>query len=210
MSYSVTFGRVIWGTPELLPILWDTALFTVFALHHSLFARTGLRAAVSRRVSPALERSVYVWAASLLLIAVCLLWCPVAGVAWHFEWPIDLILRLGQVVGISLTIRAAAVIDVWDLAGVRQRRAGASRDVAGEFKTSGPYGLVRHPIYLGWFLIVFSVPTMTMTRLVMAVVSSVYVLIAIPFEERSLRASSGGTYERYMQQVRWRVLPGIY
>ena len=79
-----------------------------------------------------------------------------------------------------------------------------------DFKTTGPYGLVRHPIYLGWFLIVFAVGTMTMTRLVFAVVSCVYLLIAIPLEERSLRAASGGAYDRYMQQVRRKLIPGVF
>jgi protein-S-isoprenylcysteine O-methyltransferase Ste14 len=79
-----------------------------------------------------------------------------------------------------------------------------------EFKTIGPYGLVRHPIYLGWFLIVFAVPNMTTTRLVFAVVSSVYVLIAIPFEERSLLSSTAGAYARYKEKVRFRLVPGIY
>ena len=58
--------------------------------------------------------------------------------------------------------------------------------------------------------IVFAVPHMTMTRLVFAVVSSLYVLIAIPFEERSLVASSNGAYDRYKKNVRFRLVPGIY
>jgi protein-S-isoprenylcysteine O-methyltransferase Ste14 len=78
------------------------------------------------------------------------------------------------------------------------------------FKTSGPYGWVRHPIYAGWFLLVFAVPVMTMTRFVFAVTSSLYLLIAIPFEERSLRSSSAGAYEQYMKQVRWKLLPHVF
>jgi protein-S-isoprenylcysteine O-methyltransferase Ste14 len=79
-----------------------------------------------------------------------------------------------------------------------------------EFKTRGPYGWVRHPIYSGWFLIVFAVPVMTLTRLVFAVTSSAYLLIAIPFEERSLRRSSRGTYDQYMREVRWRLVPRLF
>jgi hypothetical protein len=79
-----------------------------------------------------------------------------------------------------------------------------------EFKTTGPYGLVRHPIYLGWFLIVFGVGTMTMTRLVFAVVSCAYILLAIPFEERSLRRETNGAYDRYMQKVPRKLVPGLY
>jgi protein-S-isoprenylcysteine O-methyltransferase Ste14 len=42
------------------------------------------------------------------------------------------------------------------------------------------------------------------------VTSSAYLLIAIPFEERSLRRSSQGSYDRYMRQVRWKIVPGLY
>jgi protein-S-isoprenylcysteine O-methyltransferase Ste14 len=69
---------------------------------------------------------------------------------------------------------------------------------------------VRHPIYSGWFLLVFSVPVMTMTRFVFALTSSVYLLIAIPLEERSLRLSSSGAYDRYMREVRWKLLPRVF
>ena len=51
---------------------------------------------------------------------------------------------------------------------------------------------------------------MTMTRFVFAVVSCAYILVAIPFEERSIRASSGGAYERYMKQVPRKLIPGLY
>ena len=51
---------------------------------------------------------------------------------------------------------------------------------------------------------------MTMTRFVFAVTSSLYLLIAIPFEERSLRHTSSGAYDRYMREVRWKLLPHVY
>jgi len=69
---------------------------------------------------------------------------------------------------------------------------------------------VRHPIYAGWFLFVFALPIMTMTRFVFAVTSSLYLLIAIPFEERSLQSSSRGAYEQYMKQVRWKLVPHVF
>jgi protein-S-isoprenylcysteine O-methyltransferase Ste14 len=69
---------------------------------------------------------------------------------------------------------------------------------------------VRHPIYTGWFLLVFAVGTMTMTRLVFALVSCAYVLAAIPFEERSLIDAFGDEYSAYQATVRWRMIPGIF
>ena len=218
-SYDVTFVRPSEGELAIGTIAWNTALFSVFALHHSLFARAGIRASIQRTI-PTLERSFYVWIASLLFILVCLLWQPMAGVVWKLYGAPAYLLRLLHLTGIVLAVASAAAIDIWELSGVKQVRPGnaGAKDPAytedpadeSEFKTTGPYGLVRHPIYLGWFLLVFAVPHMTMTRLVFAIVSSVYVLIAIPFEERSLVASSAGAYERYKAKVRFRVVPGVF
>jgi methanethiol S-methyltransferase len=222
--YSLRFSAVTPGAIAPAAVAWDTLLFSVFALHHSVFARERMRGWVARHVAPELERSVYVWIASILFIAVCALWRPVAGVAWRIDGPLGWVLVALQLAGVWVTIRSAVVIDVLDLAGVRMRKFESqipnSKSQIGprplesaegtEFKTTGPYGWVRHPIYAGWFLLVFAVGTMTMTRLVFAVVSSVYVLIAIPFEERSLRTTTGGAYDRYVRQVKRKLIPGIY
>ena len=78
------------------------------------------------------------------------------------------------------------------------------------FRTNGPFGIVRHPIYLGWILMVFGAPTMTTDRLVFAVISSLYLVLAIPWEERSLVAVFGDRYRTYQDTVRWRILPWVW
>jgi protein-S-isoprenylcysteine O-methyltransferase Ste14 len=108
------------------------------------------------------------------------------------------------------------MIDFLELGGLRQiwrvrkdpTQAGPPAPL--EFKAAGPYGWVRHPIYSGWFLMVFAVAVMTQTQFVFAATSSVYLLIAIPFEERSLRRSSSGAYDRYMREVPWKLVPRVF
>jgi len=72
------------------------------------------------------------------------------------------------------------------------------------------YGFVRHPLYFAWVLMVFAAPSMTGTRLVFAVLSTAYLAMAIPWEERTLVQVFGPEYEAYRRAVRWRMLPGIY
>jgi len=206
--YAVVYGRVAAGPPDPGAIVTDVALFTLFALHHSVFAREGWRRLIHAMAGP-LERSAYVWIASMLFAAVCALWRPVAGVAWQVEGSVPTAaLFATQTFGVWLTLRSASMIDILDLAGIRQIGRGAAEP--GEFVVRGPYGWVRHPIYTGWFLMVLATPVMTLTRLVFAVTSGAYLLLAIPLEERSMRRTPGGRYERYMQAVRWRLLPGVY
>ena len=61
-------------------------------------------------------------------------------------------------------------------------------------RSSGPYRWVRHPLYLGWLLMVFGAAHMTGDRLVFAAITTIYLLVAIPWEERSLRRSFGAAY----------------
>lgn len=204
--YFGRFGAITPPPADWRAIAVDLLLFAAFALHHSVFARTGIRAWVARRVPASLERSLYVWVASLLLVAVCELWQPVGGVAWSVGGGGAWILRAIMLAGIGLAVRSAAIIDVWELAGVR----APEPPTAVEFRTSGPYGWIRHPIYLGWFLLVWSATPMTMTRFVFAAASSAYVLVAIPLEERTLRSTSGSAYTDYARRVRWRLVPGVF
>lgn len=209
-SYDITYGVAATGESYLVPIVWNVILFSVFALHHSLFARSGLRDRIGHAVR-SLERSIYVWVSSVLLILVCAWWNPIPGVMWEVSsQPAVLLLRIVHIAGIVLSIASAAAIDIWVLSGVSQIYPASKSARTDGFKSTGLYGLVRHPIYTGWFLTVFAMPTMTLTQFVFAVVSSAYVLIAIPFEERSLVASTAGAYERYKRKVRFRVVPGIY
>lgn len=228
--YVVVFGRETTGTINTRAVIANVILFTAFAFHHSLFARDTIRKWITRTVG-ALERSTYVWVASALFVAVCAWWQPIAGAAWRIDEPVVVWpLRALQLVGVWLTLRSALMIDFFELAGARQiwrvqkdapsttdsphmddgGRVLSDQASASPFKTSGPYGWVRHPIYLGWFLFVFALPTMTMTQFIFAMTSSVYLLIAIPLEERSLRRSSAGAYDEYMQQVRWKLLPHVF
>lgn len=213
LSYAVTFGETAPAGPLPGPIAIDVALFTAFAFHHSLFARTGLKNTVRAAVSPAMERTLYTWVSSVLFILVCWLWRPVPGVLYSVPEPWAWIGYAVQVGGLVLTVVGSRALDVLDLAGVRpvlQARAGATALRHVPLQTHGVYGLVRHPLYFGWLLVVFGAPHMTMTRFVFACVSTVYLAIAIPFEERGLIETFGPDYTRYRAQVRWRMLPFVY
>jgi protein-S-isoprenylcysteine O-methyltransferase Ste14 len=253
--YLVLLGRPVTAIAATVPlaIATNTALFTIFALHHSLFARLGLKARVARAIAPGLERSLYVWIASVLFLAVCLLWHPLPGEAWRASGVARWLLHAVQLGGLVLTLKSASRIDIWELAGVRQARAtpcssvpsvpsvpsvadvsvpsvadvsvpsvadvsvpsvaGASATSAADqtpLIISGPYRWLRHPIYLGWVMFVFGAPEMTAGRLLFATISTVYLIVAIPFEERSLTAEFGPAYTAYQRQVRWRLLPGVW
>lgn len=183
----------------------NVLLFTVFALHHSIMARTGAKAWITRMLPADLERSVYVWIASGLFLGVCWMWQPLPGVIWQIE-RLELPIYVVQALGIVLTIAAARIVGVWELAGVKQ--PDLTKPI--EFRAEGPFAIVRHPIYLGWVLMVFATPVMTTSRLLFAVISSAYLMAAIPLEERSLVEAFGEKYRAYQKQMRWRLIPYVW
>jgi protein-S-isoprenylcysteine O-methyltransferase Ste14 len=172
----------------------DLALFAAFGLHHSLFARESIKNYVERIVPEAMIRSVYVWTASLLLF----------GELYRATGMMALAMTATQLAGVCLIARAVATINPLELAGIRPAAPSYTLQVR------GPYRFVRHPLYLGWMLAAFGAAHMTGDRLAFAAISSTYLVMAIPLEERSLLRAFGGAYTDYTRRVRWRVVPYLY
>jgi hypothetical protein len=184
--------------------IWNVLLFSVFAVHHSVFARESVKQWLGAVVPAELIRSVYVWTASLLLIIVCLLWRPIGGQLFDVHGAGAVVLAVVQLAGIAVIARAVAAIDPLELAGIRLSSAATSLQVG------GLYRVVRHPLYLGWLMATLGAAHMTGDRFAFALITAAYLFAAVPFEERSLLRSFGDDYARYQREVRWRIVPFIY
>jgi len=201
-TFAVTWAQV--RPFDAVAVALDSALFTVFALHHSVFARESVKHRLTALLPEPLLRSVYVWLASLLLIAVCLAWRPVGGELYALRGLSGYALAAAQLLGVAIIAGAVRVIDPLELAGIRRHSKAETLQIV------GPYRWVRHPIYSGWLLVTFGAAHMTGDRLIFAGISTLYLLIAMPFEERSLRQSFGAAYDDYARRVRHRIVPYVY
>jgi len=199
---------VVWGptvpAAGFSVIATNALLLTVFAAHHSVFARDRVKTWLARTVPQAMLRPVYVGVSSVLLIVVCRLWRSIGGELYRAAGLGAVALIAIQLAGAWFVARAVARIDPLELAGIR----AAPRTEP--LETGGPYRLVRHPVYLGWMLAAFGAGHMTGDRLAFAAVSSLYLLVAIPWEERSLMRAFPDEYEAYKARVRWRVVPFVF
>ncbi len=207
--YVVRFGRPAPPGGGLAAVLVNVLLFSAFSLHHSVLARSGAKRAMRQVVPPELERSLYTWVASLLFLVVCTWWRPVPGVLYQLDGPWRAAGWTGQLLALLLTLRASNALDVLNLAGVRAV-VGPAASEGQPLTTDGLYSFVRHPVYFAWALFVFSTPTMTSTRAAFAVISTAYLMIAIPWEERGLIETFGQEYEGYRRRVKTRMIPWVY
>lgn len=179
------------------------ALLFLFSLQHSGMARKSFKNWLHARMSRRLERSTYVLASSIAIILVMALWQPMGGVVWSVSGPIlpKLIVTV-YFAGWGLMIFSTFLINHFELFGLRQtwnvKQVGAHRQ--SEFRTPGLYRHVRHPIYLGWLMILWASPVMTVTHLVIAAGMTIYMLVGIQFEERDLAAELPD-YEQYKRKV---------
>ena len=195
------------GTAAWPALAWNVVIFSVFALHHSVLARTPFKRWLHARIGAEAERSLYVIVASVLFLACTVSWQPLPGQWYALRGPWWYVGAAIQGAGVVVTLLAARTLSVRELMGLTPPRSAAAGQA---LETRGLYGFVRHPIYFGWLLFVAGAPIMTSTRLLFAVVSVVYLGVAIPFEERSLVESFGEPYRAYQRLVRWRMLPGVY
>jgi len=167
----------------------NAALLGLFAVQHSVMARQWFKRAWSRIVPTSVERSTYVLFSSLALLLLFWKWQPMGGVVWDVKSGLGrAALYSLYAAGWAIVLAATFLINHFDLFGLRQvwLHLLARPYTQLEFRTPGLYRYVRHPLYVGWLLVFWSAPKMTLAHLVFAVATTAYILIAIQFEERDL------------------------
>lgn len=182
----------------------DCALLAVFAVQHSVMARSWFKERWTRIVPWTIERATYVLCASLALLLLFWQWRPIGIPVWTID---NDAARLGLWTlfgaGWATVLVVTFLIDHFDLFGVRQAwlplRGRPYRPVA--FRTPLPYRFVRHPLYFGFLLAFWMTPTMTLAHLLFAAATTAYIVLAIQFEERDLLAAHGAAYAEYRRKV---------
>ncbi|MEO1311015.1 MAG: methanethiol S-methyltransferase [Pseudomonadota bacterium] len=186
-------------------VVVDTGLLALFAVQHSVMARPAFKRWWTRFVPPAAERSTYVLFSNLAMIALFVFWRPIGGVVWDVStMPERSIIYAFYFLGWGVLFYATCLINHFDLFGLRQiwMHLRGLPETRPEFRTPGLYKLVRHPIYLGWLMIFWFTPTMTVAHLLFAVATTAYIFVGIRFEEKDLVDELGEDYENYRKRVR--------
>lgn len=155
------------------------------------------------------EQQLFRVVASLIYFPAFLL----PGLDFRFGWsrawldPVPL--------GVVLVAQAVTLAGYGLAFWVMRVNAYASRTIqvepGQEVVSSGPYALVRHPMYAGMVLIMLATPLVLGSYVAFPVFALMVPLLAYRLinEERVLRRDLAG-YAEYCERVRFRLLPGVW
>ena len=190
--------------PLLKAILIDASLLLLFALQHSIMARPAFKKWWTKIIPEHLERSTYVLLASLCLMLLMWQWQPVGGIIWSTDNPtIKTVLLVVYLFGWAIVFGSTFLINHFDLFGLRQVWLYFSGKPYSQLPFRVPvfYKYVRHPLYFGFIIAFWATPVMTITHLFFAIMTTLYILTAIQFEEKDLQTSFGEKYKSYKKDV---------
>jgi len=190
------------GTPAGLAVsvVINLTLILVFGLQHSIMARASFKRALTRVIPPALERSTFVLASSLVLILVMWQWRPLPSVLWHVDNAVAATILWSINAAGWLGVPASSfLIDHFDLFGLKQALHAFRRTTVGQrgFVTPLVYKYLRHPMMTSLMIGLWVTPHMTTGHALLSAGMTIYILIGVRFEERALVRELGADYERY-------------
>lgn len=189
-----------------------TAIFVAFSAAFVLYFYRRDRGLLERRLrakEPRREQRIF----KMFWVPLWIVTLTLPGLDYRFGWSLSL---LGGVPvwlsGISFVILAVSWMLVFHVLRFNTFAAAIVQVEAGQkVITTGPYRIVRHPMYSGFVLMILSAP--------FALGSFVAVVPAVPLvpllvfrlldEERFLRRELPG-YTEYCGRTRFRLLPGVF
>lgn len=184
-------------------IAWLTniGLILLFGAQHSMMARAGFKNIVTRLIPAHLERSTFVGISGLALLAMTVLWQPLPEVVYRADGIVRNAVWVGYGIGWVLVVVSTMLIDNKALHGLRQSFTGNPAESSDELLTPSLYKLVRHPMMLGFLIVIWATPDMTEGRLLLAATMTVYLFVGMHLEEKALVSHFGKIYDEYKNKV---------
>jgi protein-S-isoprenylcysteine O-methyltransferase Ste14 len=212
--FGVLFFAVLLFVPAGTVNYWQAwvfiAVFIVATLIPSIYLAVNDPAALQRRMKggPTAEtRTVQKLVISGTIVSVVAV-LVVSALDHRFGWsqvPTPIIVVGDVLVALGLGMAQLVVI--------QNSYAGATITVEAEQKvvSTGLYGLVRHPMYVGTLVMLIGTPLALDSYWgLLAIVPVMPALAArIDDEEKMLRHELDG-YDEYMEKVRYRLVPGVW
>lgn len=188
----------------------NTGFLLLFAVQHSVMARQGFKNWITRYISGDAERSTYLLATNVVLLATVAFWQPLPGMFFQVEGSARMAVNGLLILGFVIVLISSFLIDHFHLFGLKQGfqalKHGKSRPA--RFVTPLFYRWVRHPLMSGMLILIWSMADISLDRLFLNLAMTGYVFVGVYFEERALTGELGDVYRTYKRHVP-AVIPGL-
>jgi len=198
-------------SPLAVAVAVNGGLLALFAIQHSVMARPAFKRWWTGLVPAPIERTIYVLCSSIAMLALYVGWRPIPSIVWDVDLPaLRATLQALYFASWGLLLVATFQLDHFDLFGLKQTWQSFRGVSPPEPRLEIPllYRFVRHPIYVAWIAIFWITPTMTVGHVLFAALSTAYILVAIPLEERDLVGEFGEAYVDYRRTTP-ALVPGL-
>jgi protein-S-isoprenylcysteine O-methyltransferase Ste14 len=173
--------------------------FLVFAVVHSVLATDFVKRKAERLLGDTFRfyRIIYVIISFITFAPAFFIWITYTGstpLAYRIPgllYPFFLLIRI---LALGLFAYAAFQTDILELIGLR-------RNAKNKLITTGAYGIVRHPLYAGGIILLFTKTEMSQLDLTAVLLVSIYLIIGAFIEEKRLLEIFGEEYRKYQQRV---------
>ena len=168
-------------------------------------AREFFKKWITSFMNPAIERSTYVLMSNLVLFLLFWKWQPMSTVVWEVKnetiyWIVIGIFALGWIVVLASTF----MINHFELTGLQQiyNNWKDKPSKSASFQVKYLYKFVRHPLMLGFLMVFWTTPYMTLGHLLFTGVMTFYIFTSVKYlEEKDLQKTIGKDYEVYQKEV---------
>lgn len=195
---------VIEASNLLSTLAINALLVLVFGAQHTIMARKSFKEKWTQLIPGHLERATFVLAAGVCMGLMLWYWQPLSGNIWSIENEIArFVLLCLAFAAVGYVLITSLVTNHFELFGIRQAwlYAIGKPYTPLAFKRQWVYKYSRHPMMLGLLVVIWSTPDMSVTRLVLAVLLTLYLFIGIQFEEHGLIQEFGDKYRQYKKEI---------
>lgn len=200
------------SNPELLLYVAHLAFWATFGLAGRYAARRPAEASWAGSVAPAVSASVTApYSRAVLAVHFLAFTVMYFGLGWAILGHQVPSFFAGQrIVGLSVLV-SGAVLMAWARVWFQSWRFRARLDAGHQLATGGPFGYLRHPIYMGLNLLALGSAIWVPTPLTWVAVLLMFFGsdLRARAEERVLISAFGPAYQTYRARTA-RFIPGVY
>lgn len=186
----------------LMGTLYLVGASVLWGVVHSILASHGFKHLVRQAAGSAAYFQLYRF--SYNLFAVASLFPIVAMLAQFpdrllYAIPAPWVYLTSIIQGLAVFALIAGVMQtgLLEFAGLAQLSPSYGDSKPAELVTGGVYAYVRHPLYTASLIFIWFSPEMTVNRLALWSIFSIYTIIGALFEERKLLKDFGSVYAEY-------------